>query len=92
MAPPMQIKVPDLGDFKEVEVVDVLVREGDVVDVDAALATLETEKATMDVPATAAGRIVRVLVKKGDKVSTGTAIVEIEPSATAVAVASGIPL
>jgi pyruvate dehydrogenase E2 component (dihydrolipoamide acetyltransferase) len=81
MVQPMQIKVPDLGDFKQVEVVDVLVHEGDVVEIDTALATLETEKATMDVPSTAAGRVVRVLVKKGDKVSTGSAVVEIEPAA-----------
>ena len=87
MADLIQIKVPDLGDFKEVEVVDVLVRDGDAIEVDTPLATLETEKATMDVPSTIAGRVVRVLVKKGDKVSTGTALVEIEAGATVAVVA-----
>ena len=79
MAAPIAVRVPDLGDFKEVEVVDVLVRTGDVIAVDSPLATLETEKATMDVPSTAAGRIVAVHIKKGDKVSTGSSIVDVEP-------------
>jgi pyruvate dehydrogenase E2 component (dihydrolipoamide acetyltransferase) len=78
MAPRTPILVPDLGDFKAVDVVDVLVRVGDVVAIDSPLATLETEKATMDVPATKAGRVVAVLIKKGDKVSTGTPVVEVE--------------
>ena len=79
MPAPIAVRVPDLGDFKEVEVVDVLVRHGDVIAIDSPLATLETEKATMDVPSTAAGRIVAVHIKKGDKVSTGSAILDVEP-------------
>ena len=79
MAAPIAVRVPDLGDFKEVEVVEVLVRSGDVIAIDSPLATLETEKATMDVPSTAAGRIVTVHIKKGDKVSTGSSIVDVEP-------------
>ena len=78
MAPRTPVLVPDLGDFKAVDVVDVLVRVGDVIAVDSPLATLETEKATMDVPATRAGRVVAVLIKKGDKVSAGTPVVEVE--------------
>ncbi len=77
--------VPDLGDSKSVEVVDVLVREGDVVEIDTPLATLETEKATMDVPSTVAGKVTRVLIKKGDKVASGTALIELEPVAAAAA-------
>ncbi len=65
--------VPDLGDFKDVPVIDVLVKVGDSIEVDAPLITLETEKASMDVPAAAAGKIVEVLVKRGDKVSAGSA-------------------
>jgi pyruvate dehydrogenase E2 component (dihydrolipoamide acetyltransferase) len=79
----IQITVPDLGDFKTVDVVDVLVKVGDVVERDSALATLETEKATMDVPATAAGRVTRVLIQKGEKVSAGTPVVEVEADAAA---------
>jgi pyruvate dehydrogenase E2 component (dihydrolipoamide acetyltransferase) len=77
------VAVPDLGDFKSVEVVDVLVKPGDAVDVETPLITLETEKATMDVPSTAAGRVARVVVKKGDRVSTGSVVVELEVDAPA---------
>jgi len=76
------IVVPDIGDFKDVEVIDVLVKEGDAVDLETPLATLETEKATMDVPATAAGVVKRVVVKKGDRVSKGSVVVEVESSGT----------
>lgn len=81
----IQITVPDLGDFKTVDVVDVLVKVGDVVERDSPLATLETEKATMDVPATAAGRVTRVLIQKGEKVSAGTPVVEVDADAAASA-------
>ena len=69
------ICVPDLGDFKEVEVIDVLVKPGDTVELETPLITLETEKATMDVPATSAGTVKSVAVKKGDRVSKGSLIV-----------------
>lgn len=74
----ISILVPDLGDFKSVDVVDVLVRAGDDIQIDAPLLTVETEKATMDVPATVAGRIVEVFVKKGDAVSKGSPVVLVE--------------
>ena len=77
------VAVPDLGDFKSVDVVDVLVRVGEEIAVDAPLVTLETDKATMDVPSSAAGRVTRVLINKGDKVSAGSAIVELEASEAA---------
>jgi pyruvate dehydrogenase E2 component (dihydrolipoamide acetyltransferase) len=79
-----QVTVPDLGEFKDVEVVDVLVQPGDVVAVDTPLITLETEKATMDVPSTAAGRVARVAVRKGERVSTGAVVVELEASGETV--------
>jgi pyruvate dehydrogenase E2 component (dihydrolipoamide acetyltransferase) len=72
------ITVPDLGDFKDVEVIDVLVKAGDKIEVDTPLITLETEKATMDVPATSAGVVKSVGVKKGDRVSKGNVIVQME--------------
>jgi pyruvate dehydrogenase E2 component (dihydrolipoamide acetyltransferase) len=74
---PTVIVVPDIGEFKNVPVVDVLVRVGDVIELETPLITLETEKATMDVPATAAGRVVALKLRKGDKVSQGAPIVEI---------------
>jgi len=72
--------VPDLGNFQDVAVVDVLVRPGDVVEIDTPLITLETEKASMDVPSTARGRIAEVLVKKGDSVSKGSVIARLGPA------------
>jgi pyruvate dehydrogenase E2 component (dihydrolipoamide acetyltransferase) len=76
-----EITVPDIGDFKDVEVIDVLVKAGDSVDVDTPLLTLETEKATMDVPSPAAGVVKAVTVKKGDRVSQGSVIVALEGAA-----------
>ena len=73
----IDLLVPDLGDFKDVEVIDVLVKPGMRVAIDDALITLETEKATMDVPATSAGVIEQVLLKKGDRVSKGSRIVSL---------------
>jgi dihydrolipoamide dehydrogenase len=70
----VELRVPDLGDFKDVTVVDVLTEAGNRVGVDDALITLETDKASMDVPAMVAGVIERVHVKKGDRVSKGTLI------------------
>jgi pyruvate dehydrogenase E2 component (dihydrolipoamide acetyltransferase) len=69
------IAVPDLGDFSDVEIIEVHVREGDKINVEDALITLETDKAAMDVPSTVAGRVEAVLVKVGDKVSEGSEIV-----------------
>ena len=76
-----QILVPDIGDFKNVEVIDVLVKVGDSIEVDSPLITIETEKATMDVPSTAAGVIKTVAIKKGDRVSKGTLILDIDAAA-----------
>ena len=68
------LRVPDLGEVQGVAVIDVLVKPGDRIEVDTPLVTLESDKATMDVPATAAGIVKAVLVKAGDKVSSGTVI------------------
>src|SRR5262245_49197303 len=73
-----QITVPDLGDFHDVEIIDVLVKPGDKIDVDTPLLTLETEKATMDVPSSGAGTVKSIAVKKGDRVSKGSVILEVE--------------
>ena len=75
----VQLKIPDLGDFADVEVIEIIASPGDVVAVEDPLITLETDKATMDVPAEAAGTIVSIDVKVGDRVSKGDALVTIEP-------------
>jgi dihydrolipoamide dehydrogenase len=77
----VDLLVPDIGNFSDVEVVDVLVKAGDAVEVDAPLITLETDKASMDVPATAAGRLTEVLLRRGDKVSKGSLIARVETAA-----------
>src|SRR5688500_3845358 len=86
------ILVPDLGDFKNVEVIEVLVEPGDRVALEAPLITLETEKATIDVPSSAAGTVRSVAVKKGERVSKGSVILEIDPApATATSGAASMP-
>jgi len=72
------ITVPDLGDFHDVEVIEVLVAVGDEIDLETPLVTLETDKATMDVPASAAGRVAEVLVARGARVSKGDPVVALE--------------
>ncbi len=80
-----EIACPDIGNFQDVLVIDVLVKAGDVIALETPLLTLETDKATMDVPATAAGKVVAVLVERGGKVSQGTPLVRVESGAAAVA-------
>lgn len=75
------ILIPDIGDFKDVEVIDVLVKPGDRIELETPLITLETEKATMDVPASAAGVVKMVAVKKGDRVSKGSLVLTLDASA-----------
>ncbi len=77
MAETTQISVPDLGDFDAVEVIEVLVKVGDHVELEDPLITLESDKATMDVPASIAGEVTQILVSSGDSVSAGTPIVEV---------------
>ena len=71
----LTVTVPDLGGFKDVAVIDVLVKAGQVVDVETPLITVESDKATMDIPSTSAGTVESVAVKSGDRVSTGSPIV-----------------
>ena len=87
---PEDIKVPDLGSFAGVSVIEVLVRPGDAVEAETPLLTLETDKATMDVPSPKAGTIAAVLVARGDKVSTGSVIARLIPAAPS-AVAAAAP-
>ncbi len=74
----VDLVVPDLGDFSDVDVIEVLVEPGDEVAIEESLITLETDKASMDVPATHAGKIISLMVKVGDKVNAGDVILALE--------------
>ena len=87
----VELKVPDIGDYKDIPVIEVLVRVGDTVAKEQSLVTLESDKATMEVPADAAGVIKELRVKLGDKVSMGTVVAVIEASAGAAAPAPASP-
>jgi pyruvate dehydrogenase E2 component (dihydrolipoamide acetyltransferase) len=83
MSEAIEVKVPDIGDFKDIPVIDVLVKAGDTVKEEQSLITLESDKATMDVPSPAAGTVKEVKVKQGDTVSEGTLIVLLEAGVAA---------
>ena len=83
----IEVKVPDIGDYTDVPVIDICVKPGDTVKVDDALVTLESDKATMDVPAPAAGVVKEIKVKLGDKISEGTLVVVLEAAGAAAAAA-----
>ena len=83
----VEVKVPDIGDFSDVPVIDLFVKVGDSIKVDDAIATLESDKATMDVPSTAAGVVKEVLVQLGSKVSEGVVLIKVETGAGAPAAA-----
>ena len=72
-----EVRVPDLGNFKDVAVIDVLVKPGDAVSVDTPLLTLESDKAAMDVPSTVSGVVEKVHTSKGGKVNAGDVIVTV---------------
>jgi dihydrolipoamide dehydrogenase len=78
-----EVKVPDIGDFKEVEVIEVLVKPGDAIAKEQSLITLESDKATMEIPSPAAGKVAQLKVKVGDKVSKGSLILMLEAAAAA---------
>jgi pyruvate dehydrogenase E2 component (dihydrolipoyllysine-residue acetyltransferase) len=73
-----EVLVPDIGDFKDVEVIEVLVKPGDAIEKEQSLITLESDKATMEIPSPAAGVVKELRIKVGDKVSEGTAILMVE--------------
>jgi dihydrolipoamide dehydrogenase len=76
--PSTEVKVPDIGDFKSVEVIEVLVKPGDTVAKEQSLITLESDKATMEIPSPGAGKVQAIKVKVGDKVSQGSAILVLD--------------
>ena len=80
----VEVKVPDIGDFSDVPVIDLFVKVGDTIKVDDAIVTLESDKATMDVPSTVAGTVKDVLVQLGSKVSEGVVLIKVEAGVAAV--------
>ena len=89
MASPTEVKVPDIGDFDEVPVIEVLVSAGDTVSKDQGLVTLESDKATMEVPSPFAGVVKELMVKVGDKLSEGSVVALIEAGEAAKAEKQG---
>ena len=81
----IEVTVPDIGDASDVDIIEVLVKEGDTVEVEDGLITLETDKATMDVPAPQAGKIISIKVKVGDKVSEGSLVLTLAVAGNASA-------
>ncbi len=87
----LEVKVPDIGDFKDVDVIEVLVKPGDRVEKEQSLVSLESDKATMEIPSPASGVVRSIVVKVGDKVSEGTPILVLEETAGAPAAAPTKP-
>jgi pyruvate dehydrogenase E2 component (dihydrolipoamide acetyltransferase) len=79
----IEVKVPDIGDFKDVPIIEILVKPGESVKAEQSLVTLESDKATMDVPAPASGVVGEILAKIGDKVSMGVALLTLEEEGAA---------
>src|SRR5436309_13342800 len=88
----MEVKVPDIGDFKEVEVIELLVKPGDTIKVDQSLVTVESDKASMEIPSSHAGVVKELKVKIGDKVAEGSLLLLLEAPDAAVAAAPSAPV
>jgi pyruvate dehydrogenase E2 component (dihydrolipoamide acetyltransferase) len=76
----IEIKVPDIGDFKEVEIIELLVKVGDVIKAEQSLITVESDKASMEIPSSTAGKVVSISAKIGDKVAEGSVLLMLEPA------------
>jgi pyruvate dehydrogenase E2 component (dihydrolipoamide acetyltransferase) len=87
----IEVKVPDIGDFKDVPVIEVFVKPGDAVKAEDSLVTLESDKATMDVPAPAGGSVRELKVKVGDKVSEGSVLLTLDPDGAGVSKPAAAP-
>ncbi|MEQ1772484.1 MAG: dihydrolipoyllysine-residue acetyltransferase [Burkholderiales bacterium] len=85
MANVIEVTVPDIGDFKNIPVIEVFVKAGDTVKAEDSLMTLESDKATMDVPSPASGVVKEIIIKPGDKVSKGTLVLKLEAADSAAA-------
>ena len=87
----IEVKVPDIGDFKEVEVIELMVKVGDTIKVDQSLITVESDKASMEIPSSHAGVVTEIKVKVGDKVAEGSLLVIVEASGAAAPVVAAAP-
>ncbi len=83
----VEVKVPDIGDFKDVEVIEVMVKPGDTIAVDQSLLTVESDKASMEIPSTHTGVVTEIVAKLGDKVSQGSLVLRVEAAGAAAAAA-----
>src|ERR1700710_879145 len=82
----IEVKVPNIGDFKEVEVIELMVKPGDTIKVDQSLVTVESDKASMEIPSSHAGVVKELKMKVGDKVAEGSLVLTLEtPGAAAPA-------
>src|SRR5439155_17691643 len=87
----VEVKVPDIGDFKDVEVIELLVKPGDTVKTEQSLITVESDKASMEIPSSHAGVVKELKVKVGDKVSKGSLIAVVEAAGGAAPAAPAAP-
>src|SRR5689334_18598202 len=85
----LEVKVPDIGDFKDVEVIEVLVKPGDRVAAEQSLITVESDKASMEIPSSAAGVVKEMKVKVGDKVSEGSLVLVLDGEGSAASASAG---
>jgi dihydrolipoamide dehydrogenase len=88
----IEVKVPNIGDFKEVEVIELMVKPGDTIKVDQSLVTVESDKASMEIPASHAGVVKELKIKVGDKVAEGSLLLILEEGAGAGAAAAAAPV
>ncbi len=79
MSQSIEVQVPDIGDFAEVEVIEILVKPGDTIALEQSLITVESDKASMEIPSAAAGVVREIRVKLGDKVAKGSVVLTVEP-------------
>src|SRR5580658_4632683 len=84
----IEVKVPDIGDFKEVEVIELLVKAGDTIKVDQSLITVESDKASMEIPSSHEGVVRELKIKIGDKVAKGSLVLILDSDAKAIAPAA----
>ncbi|MDE2501433.1 MAG: hypothetical protein KGL18_00455, partial [Burkholderiales bacterium] len=88
----IDIKVPDIGDFKDVAVIELLVRPGDTVRLEQSLVTVESDKASMEIPSSAAGVVKELKVSVGDKVNEGSLLLVLETAGAAASAPAAAPV